>query len=112
MKLLIFSVFAIIFMDSEVFSQSNPAVDVANKIAQKMKDTLSLSSPQRAAIYNINMALHHAKSSLRSRFVNIDSLRINMQRVENTRDSLYRRVLGDSKFILFIQKKDNLLRID
>ena len=108
MKKLFMTLFAI-FIFGTVFSQTNPATEVADKIAVKMRDSLSLSDSAKNAIYNINMFLHSEKMSARQQFGATDSLGRKIQQVENTRDSLYRNVLNEEKFQLYIQKKRNLI---
>lgn len=90
-------------------AQANPAATVSEKIAQKMKDTLALSNEQKALIYEINMQIHIAKGSIRQEYGLNDSLRIYLQRVENTRDSLYRTVLSNEKYLLYKEKKVTLV---
>lgn len=91
------------------YSQNNNAQQLATRIAQKMKDSLSLSETQKGNIYSINIQLSNAKSSLRQKYAAMDSLRIHTQRVENTRDSLYNTVLNHEQFILYKQKKATLI---
>lgn len=76
----------------------------AEKIAQKMQDSLVLTSDQKAQVYNINMLLHTEKMDVRQKYPK-DSVRYYLQKVENTRDSLYHNVLADDKFTLYRQKK-------
>lgn len=90
-------------------AQPSPAELLAEKIAQKMKDSLSLSQTQRQAVYNINIDLHTQKQSVRQRFQAADSLRYYMQHIESTRDSLYRRELSDEQYNLYKTKKRNLV---
>lgn len=90
-------------------AQSTPAATVATNIAQKMKDTLGLSDTQKDQLYQINLQLHEAKMARRQQYAGTDSVRIHVQRVENTRDSLYRAVLNEEKYQLYLQKKRNLV---
>jgi hypothetical protein len=86
---------------------------LANKLAKKMKDTLDLSSQQRQQIKTINLQLHNQKMALRNQYTGQDSvLRVKTQQVENTRDSLYKPILGTQKYTLYRQKKINLLRMN
>lgn len=94
-----------------VCAQQTPQEELAAKIAGKMKDSLGLSTAVHDQIYVINLQLHQQKMAVRSQYANVpDSLRINIQRVENKRDSLYRAVMqSDAKWILYRQKKVNLI---
>jgi hypothetical protein len=88
---------------------SAPAVELAQKIAKKMKDSLNLNGNQRSQVYAINLQLHNQKQLIRQQNSNPDSLSRKIQRVEKMRDSLYRPVLGEPKYQLYLQKKRNLV---
>ncbi len=90
-------------------AQQNPATNLANRIATKMKDTLNLTANQRTQIYNINMQLYNQKLVVRQQYTNLDSVRVNLQRVENKRDSLYHIILPGNKYQLYRQKKRSLI---
>jgi len=90
-------------------SDNSPAVQLSNHIAQKMKDTLILSNDQKIQIYSANMQIHEWKTEVRQRYNGSDSLRYYLQRIENRRDSLYRSVLADEKYLLYLQKKSTLI---
>lgn len=94
----------------ESMSQS-PIEQVASKLADKLKDSLTLSSQQRTQIFDINISLANQKMALRSQYNQPDSLRFYFQKIENTRDSLYRPVLGEEKFLLYKEKKRFLLNV-
>jgi hypothetical protein len=82
---------------------------VAIKIAKKMQDSLSLSAEQKNAIRAINLKLHENKMAARSAYSNIDSVTRKVQRIENTRDSLYQSVLSVPQYEMYLQKKRNLI---
>jgi len=90
-------------------AQNSQAENLAQKIAQKMKDSLSLSDVQKSQIYAINMQLHHQKMEIRSQYTEHDVLRHYLQMVENKRDSLYRSVLPEAKYSVYKEKKRNLV---
>ena len=92
-----------------VFGQSSPAEQVANKIAQRMKDSLLLSDAQKTQLYNINMQIHQQKMSVRQQYQGSDFLTYYVQKVENTRDSLYHTILAEDKYTLYKQKKKALI---
>lgn len=84
--------------------------DLSNRIAQKMKDTLGLNTVQQDSIYAINMRLQEQKSDARVRYTGTDSLQYHIQRIENSRDSLYKRIItDDTKYNLYKQKKRYLI---
>lgn len=83
---------------------------IANKIATRLKDSLQLSPGAKDSLYDINLLLHLRKMEIRRRYTGTDSLTFYTQRVENTRDSLYHRVITDSlKYNLYKQKKRKLV---
>jgi 50S ribosomal subunit-associated GTPase HflX len=87
-----------------------PAEQLATKIASKMQDSLNLTVPQQQQVFAINMQLHNQKTAIRNQYSGNDSLiRVNIQRIENKRDSLYRPLIGETNYILYRQKKRNLV---
>jgi hypothetical protein len=86
-----------------------PAEQLAEKIAGKMKDSLSLTETQKRQLYNINLQISSNKLAVRQQFSSPDSLRIMTQQAENMRDSLYRQVLTEQQFTTYRQKKRNLV---
>jgi hypothetical protein len=94
-----------------VFAQEqNPAQSLASKQAKKMQDSLNLTNAERQQIFQINMDLHKSKTEVRQNNTNnrAETGR-QLQRIENTRDSLYRTVLAEQKYQLYRQKKRNLI---
>lgn len=90
-------------------AQSSPAVDLANKIADKMKDTLGLSQGQRSQIFAVNIHLYDQKKGVLQRFQNRDSISRRLQMIENTRDSLYNEKLTPAQFQVYREKKRHLV---
>jgi hypothetical protein len=92
-----------------IASAQAPAQQIATKISQKMKDSLQLSEGQRLQVFDLNIEIANQKMTQRQLHANSDSLRYYLQRVENMRDSLYRPVLGEEKYLLYKQKKTKLI---
>jgi hypothetical protein len=90
-------------------AQQTPSVQLAHRIAQKMKDTLSLTVQQRNQVFQINIQLHDRKQEVRQQTTNPDSLRVRFQRIERRRDSLYHTLLSEDKYQLYRLKKRNLV---
>ena len=90
-------------------AQSTPAEQIASKIARKMKDSLTLNSDQEQQAYDANMQLHSLKMQARQHYANTDSLGVHIQRIENTRDSLYHSFLTANQYLLYRHKKKNLV---
>jgi hypothetical protein len=107
-RILAFTLLAIGF-SNWIQAQSTPASEVASKIATKMKDTLNLTDSARFQIYNINMLLHEQKTAVRQSYTNMDTVRTKIQQIESTRDSLYRAFLSSEQYLLYQEKKTNLV---
>ena len=108
-KLLLF--IPVIFFSIGIRAQNgdnNHAIQLAHRIAKKMKDTLDLSAQQRQQIYQANMNLHDQKQAARQNSPQ-DSLQVRIQRIEKTRDMLYMPILGNEKYQLYLLKKRNLI---
>lgn len=93
------------------FGQQTVAEELAARLAQKMKDTLSLSATQQSELYLLNLQLHTQKMNVRQQYAaSPDSVGLLIQCVENTRDSLYRNVLlNEEKYQLYRVKKKELI---
>ncbi len=91
-------------------SSNGVAVQVAQKIAKKMKDSLNLTGNQKNKIYNVNINLHNQKQTARSQTVNNPTLlTTKIQTIEKTRDSLYKPILTVPQYDLYKVKKRNLI---
>ncbi len=89
-----------------------PSEIVSGIIAKKLQDSLGLTQNQKNQVYTINMLLHQQKIDIRQQHPQSYSLDRLFQKVENTRDSLYRTVLQEEKYLLYLQKKAWLIGID
>ena len=97
-------------LGSCLYAQTHtPAQLLASKIANKMADSLSLNDGQKQGIFDLNISLYTQKQTVWSHYSNRDSLRVNLQKIEDTRDSLYHTILNDSQYQLYIQKKINII---
>lgn len=115
MKNILILLVAIASFNNKSWAQTQPSVaaqEVANKIAQKMKDSLNLTDTQKNQLYEANISLYQQKFSVRQQYSNMDSLRIKTQRIENTRDSLYSNILPVSKYQQYLQRKQQLISIN
>lgn len=87
-------------------AQSNaPSQALAAYIAQKMKDSLSLTNSQYDAIYQVNLNLANQKMSLWHQNGARDSLVRRLQQIENQRDTLYYPVLNPAQYQVYKAKK-------
>lgn len=108
MKKIIF--YSIIFLSFSYPLRAQSTGELLSKsIAQKMKDSLSLTATQRESIYQINMDLFRRKMAMRERYRSNDSLRPYLQKIENERDLLYKKVLPENQYELYRQKKNVLI---
>lgn len=88
---------------------SRPGQLTSIQIAKRMKDTLNLTAAQYRAIYQANLQLLEQKMAIRQRFSNRDSLTIHIQKVENSRNKLYRAILDSSQYRIYKNKKISLI---
>lgn len=103
------SILVCLFISAATYSQTTPAVQLASKIADRMKDSLGLNQNKRNQIYDINMKLHQQKKEVLQNFQNRDSIARKLQRIELRRDSLYQKKLTDQQFQLYLAKKKNII---
>ncbi len=90
----------------------SPAIQLAAKMADRMRDSLALTDDQRQQVYNINVALHNSKSQAWTQYA-ADRTRLQgeLQNIESSRDSLYNIILGPTgKYQLYISKKVNIIK--
>jgi hypothetical protein len=102
-------VFSFLLLVTKTNAQPPAAIQLANHIAKKMKDTLGLTPGQRAQVFAKNIVLHYQKMTVRQQNTNPDSIRIKTQIIEGKRDSLYHTILPQVKYTLYLQKKKNLV---
>ena len=100
------------FYGNQSYGQHIPSEIVANKIAQKMKDSLSLTEEQRIALVTINMQINQSKAAVWQQYSTDSLIQVNLQLIENTRDSLYLPVLTTQQHQLYLFKKRTLLKND
>lgn len=91
-----------------VNAQSDHANQIANKIAQRMTDSLDLTSQQKNALRDVNKNLDDQKKAAWQQYGRA-SVTPYIQKIENKRDSLYKLVLPPGKYILYKQKKHILV---
>jgi hypothetical protein len=90
-------------------AQGSFSASIAEKFSQKAKDTLGLSETQRVQLYTINMQLESLKQKVWQKYESEDSLKSNLQKIENTRDSVYRPVFSEAQYQMYLNKKRYLL---
>ena len=112
MKKLLLPMFVFCLYNTNMHAQTSPAENVAGSIADKTKDSLQLSPEQREKIFSVNMQLHNLKQEARNQWQSRDSVSRALQRIENTRDSLYRPILTRQQFELYRQKKRILISVN
>lgn len=96
-------------INAAVCAQVGIGQGIAIKMARRMKDSLGLSTTEQQQLYIINLQLYNKKNELWSKYSNEDSLFIHTQKIEDTRDSLYKAVLINDKYLLYKQKKRLLI---
>ena len=103
-------VFLVTISFSYSFGQTSLSEQLAQRIANTMKDTIALSPFQTQKIYGINMNLNTRK--LQARTISTDRAVVGeaIQAVERTRDSLYRIELTTTQYQLYLKKKKNIIK--
>lgn len=95
-------------LSTSVFGQDGNAVQ--KRILKKMEDSLGLNSLEVSRIDQVNKELAAKKSVVRQQYGSqADSLQYHIQRIEITRDSLYKLVLPVKKYQQYKQQKRELL---
>ena len=89
-------------------AQSN-AETLSEKIAQRMKDSLSLKAKQKEEVFQVNMQLHNLKMNARELYKDFDLAETKIQKIEDSRDGLYKKILSSEQFALYLQKKGKLI---
>ena len=106
----VFLLLAITVWSLSGFAQTSAqAEELSRKIAKRMKDTLDLTADQQQAIFQVNMQLFNQKQAARQQYTNTDSLRSALQRIENSRDSLYNTLMPVEKYLMYRNRKRYLV---
>jgi hypothetical protein len=112
MKLKLLTIAITLVITSTCFGQATSAnaVQLADKIATKMKDSLGLTAAQKNQIYDVNMQLHNDKQDARTQHAgNPQQIATAIQNIEKTRDSLYQPILTIAQYNEYKLKKKNLV---
>ena len=99
----------ILFSVTGQAQKSISGTQYASKVAQRMADSLKLTSAQENKVYNINLGLHTQEMDTRKKYTSRDSLAVHFQKIENSRDAMYRAVLTNNQYELYMSKKIELL---
>jgi hypothetical protein len=111
MKIKYLIIALILLSKNDVYSQQTITSDyISSRIADRMKDSLMLTMNQRNQIFSINVMLQNEKSSIRQLINSSDTIRIKIQLIENSRDSLYNTILSSQQYLLYREKKRNLIK--
>ncbi len=91
-------------------AQGQESEKLAADISKAMRDSLKLNNKQQDDLYAINMQLHHNKVAARKSSPDRAIVVKSLQRIENSRDSLYRIVLKENEYAEYKTKKKNLVK--
>lgn len=84
--------------------------EVAYRIANKMRDSLSLNASETKKVYEINLWLQAKKMEARKEYAGSPVIAQKLQQIENLRDSLYKKVIADSvKYNYYRRKKGHVI---
>lgn len=113
MNMKVLLIILVIICSYAVRGQEASSADLlAEKIANRMRDSLDLSGSVRDSIVTINKQINSAKKEKMVAGGVYDDIRKQIQQIENRRDSLYQVILSADKFLLYKQKKSMLIRND
>jgi hypothetical protein len=105
--------FIVFFSVGGLYAQNQqaqtPGAQLAHHIADKMADTLGLTNQQRAKVFTINMELDRRKSEARAKSPDRAVMGKELQKIETGRDALYKSVLTEEQYTLYLQKKRHLV---
>lgn len=107
--LLVIASLLFLFVNAQNNNQSDQGQRLAHKMAQKMKDSLDLTGNQMNQIYQINILLHEQKKQAMISGLSRDSISKRLQKIENSRDSLYRIIIPIEKFEIYKLKKRRIV---
>ncbi|HEV8286376.1 MAG TPA: hypothetical protein VGQ09_18840 [Chitinophagaceae bacterium] len=108
-KIIVILLFVFAINHLKAQEQNTSAAKLAHHIADKMKDTLGLDNQQRAKIFQVNIDLYKQKTMARGSSQDRVVVGRDLQRIEGTRDSLYRVILTATQYELYLQKKRHLI---
>lgn len=100
---------ALVIICASAAKAQRPPQLAAEKIATKMKDTLSLTTGQRTDLYTISMNIEIQKQLTLQQYTGTDSLLVKLKYIEYLRDSLYRPVLTTEQFNQYKLKRMELV---
>lgn len=80
-------------------------------LADRLRDSLSLNGKQYQELFKINLSLEEQKKNVRSMDDQIDNKRKRVQKIENSRDSLYATILNAKQFESYKNRKSSLLNV-
>ncbi|RYY42445.1 MAG: hypothetical protein EOO06_21175 [Chitinophagaceae bacterium] len=100
--------FALMLCLQTVQAQYHPSEIVAARVADKLRDSLSLTRVQRDSVYNVHMYLYRQKKRVFESSAD-DAVEGKLQQVENRRDSFYRHILSAQQYRQYKQKKRMLI---
>lgn len=106
-------VIIIAFLLTSLFCLSQPAITPKKALSRKEyhKDSIplmpkhQLDSAQTLGIYSINILLGREERELQQKYQNSDSLKVQLESLEEKRDTRYKNLIPSDKYQLFKQKK-------
>lgn len=106
----IFCILTFLFFTlSFLHAQETPAAKLSHRIANKVADSLGLNNQQRAKLFGINMELFRKKTEARKKSADRVVVGKDLQQIEGNRDAMYKEILTQEQYILYLQKKRNLV---
>jgi hypothetical protein len=111
MKIILILTLSLFILPFCSFSQTNQE-KISKYLVSILRDSLNLSDNQVQNIYKMNLTLEEQKNNVRSMEDLIDNKRKKVQKIENSRDSLYATVLNPIQFEAYKNRKSSLLNVN
>lgn len=108
MKHFLITTVVLFIMAGNADAQAPTPAEQSSQIAKRMKDSLSLTEQQRGQIEAATLDIQHSKTTMRQ-FYKSRALDYYLQMAEDNRDSVYKNILSADKYLLFRQKKTQVL---
>lgn len=108
-KLLVIATLFFFTVNVHAQKQDTPEAQVAHKMADKMADSLGLTKQQRAKLFSINMEIARKKTEARKKSTDRTVVQKELQKIENSRDSLYKQVLTIEQHSSYLKRKRNVI---
>ena len=110
MKQYVFLIGIILAVSTNGKAQTNPIAQQAKGITQFFSDTLHTTAWVSDSIYAINLQLGAQKLRVWETQTHPDSVKLQLQQIENMRNVLYKPLLDRTQYAQYLKRKNEILR--